>query len=248
MRLAFFISPGAMTMSVLSKYCLVLVLFLAVPPAWAAPPLTVNAAYRLTKMGQPFGVARETFRREGDNYRIESATSAVGIFALFVKGKIRLVSAGEVTAAGLRPLHFEHHRGADPAKRISADFDWAGRVVTHHYDGKSETAQLPPGTQDRISLLYQFMFAPPRGAGVELTMSNGRQISHYLYQMVGEATLDTPAGRFDTVHLSRHEGGRRDGVEVWLAKERYYFPVRIVVEEKDGGALEQELTSLEFTE
>lgn len=216
-------------------------------PAWAAPQ-AVSASYRLTKMGQPFGEARETFRREDGLYKIESVTSAVGIFALFAKGKIRLVSTGEVTAAGLRPLHFEHHRGGDPAKRIAADFDWGGHAVTHRYDGKSETAALPPGTQDRISLLYQFMFAPPRGAGVELAMSNGRQIGHYLYQVAGEETIDTPAGRFETVHLSRRENGRRDGVEVWLAKERHYFPVRIVVEEKDGGALEQELTGLEFTE
>lgn len=199
-------------------------------------------------MGQPVGVARETFRRDADQYKIESVTSAVGIFALLAKGKIRLISSGEVTAAGLRPLHFEHHRGDDPARRIVADFDWDRHSVTHQYDGKNETAALPPGTQDRISLLYQFMFVPPHGAGIELAMSNGRQLNHYLYQVVGEETLATPAGRFDTVHLSRREGGRRDGVEVWLAKGRHYFPVRIVVEEKDGGALEQELTSLEFTE
>ncbi len=233
--------------AVLKGCCAVFLVLLALP-AWAAPPQAVSASYRLTKTGQPFGEARETFRREDGQYRIESVTSAVGIFALFTRGKIRLVSAGEVTAAGLRPLHFEHHRGDDPARRIVADFDWGGRAVTHRYDGKSETAALPSGTQDRISLLYQFMFEPPRGAGVELAMSNGRQISHYLYQVAGEETIDTPAGRFETVHLSRRENGRRDGVEVWLAKARHYFPVRIVVDEKDGGALEQELTSLEFTE
>lgn len=235
-------------MNVVSKWFFALFLSLSVTLVWAAPPQAVSATYRLTNMGQPFGVVHETFRRDAGQYKIESVTSAVGIFALITKGKIRLISTGEVTAAGLRPLHFEHHRGDDPAKRTVADFDWAGHSVTHRYDGKNETAELPPGTQDRISLLYQFMFAPPHGAEIELTMSNGRQLNHYLYKVVGEESLVTPAGRFDTVHLSRREGGRRDGVEVWLAKGRHYFPVRIVVEEMGGGALEQELTSLEFTE
>lgn len=235
-------------MNVVSKWFFAILLSLSQAPVWSAPPQAVSAAYRLTKMGQPFGVAHETFRRDADQYRIESVTSAVGIFALFAKGNIRLLSSGVVSALGLRPLHFEHRRGDDPARRIVADFDWDKHGVTHRYDGKNETAELPNGTQDRISLLYQFMFVPPQGAGAELTMSNGRQLNRYFYQVVGEETLVTPAGRFDTVHLSRREGGRRDGVEVWLAKERHYFPVRIVVEEKDGGALEQELTSLEFTE
>lgn len=217
-------------------------------PAWAAPPQAVTATYRLTKMGQPFGTAHETFRRDADRYRIESVTSAVGIFALFAKGKIRLLSNGEVTAEGLRPTHFEHHRGDDPAKRILADFDWEKRSATFHYDGKSESAELPSGAQDRISLLYQFMFKPPHGAGVELAMSNGRQMGRYFYKVVGEETITTPAGRFETVHLSKRAFDQRDGTEVWLAKGRHYFPVRITVDEKDGGTLEQEVTSLETSE
>ena len=225
---------------------LLLPLLLLAMPVWAAPPQAVTATYRLTKMGQPFGTAHETFRRDANQYRIESVTSAVGIFALFAKGKIRLLSTGDVTAEGLRPQHFEHHRGDDPAKRIVADFDWEKRSATFHYDGKSESAELPSATQDRISLLYQFMFKPPHGAGVELAMSNGRQINRYLYKVVGEETLNTPAGRFETVHLSKRSGDQRDGTEVWLAKGRHYFPVRIAVDEKDGGTLEQELTSLEI--
>jgi hypothetical protein len=217
-------------------------------PVWGAPPQHIEATYQLTKRGQLFGTAHETFQHDASQYRIESITSAVGIFALFAKGKIRLLSNGEMTTNGLRPLHFEHHRGDDPAKLIVADFDWEKHSATHHYDGKSESVELPSGTQDRISLLYQFMFKPPHGAGVELAMSNGRQINRYLYKVIGEETVVTPAGRFETVHLSRRLGEQRDGVEVWLARGRHYFPVRIALDENDGGTLEQELTSLEMSE
>lgn len=231
------------------KSLIAVILLLSVMPLWAAPQASV-ATYRLTKMGQPFGAARETFKREAGRYRIESVSNAVGVFALFAKGKgkIRLLSNGEVTAEGLRPLHFEHHRGDDPTKRIVADFDWEKHKAIHQFDGKSESAELPVGTQDRISLLYQFMFHPPQGAGIELEMSNGRQLGRYHYKVIGEETIVTPAGRFVTVHLSKRSGEQRDGTEVWLAKERHYFPVRIAFDEKEGGTLEQELTALEITE
>ena len=229
------------------KKMYVLIFLLLTLPAWAAPPQAITATYRLTKMGQPIAAARETFKREANHYRIESVSGAIGIFALFSKDKIRLLSHGEVTTEGLRPLHFEHHRGEDAGKRVIADFDWEKHRVTHHFDGKSENAELPPGSQDRISLLYQFMFRPPQGAEIELAMSNGRQLGRYQYKVIGEEVITTPAGRFETVHLSKRSGERRDGTEVWLAKERHYFPVRITVDEKDGGALEQDLTSLEIS-
>ncbi len=210
----------------------------------AAPPVQIDATYRLSKSGQPFGVARETFRRERTLYRIESFTQATGIFALFLKGGIRLVSSGEIGAAGLIPAHFEHHRGNDPDKAVYADFDWGKHSVTQRYDGKIESEELPPGCQDRLSQLYQFMFKPPRHGEIELTMNNGRQTSRYRYRVMGDEMLSTPAGRFDTVHLSRVGAGRGEGVEIWLARERGYFPVRVSYEEKDGGTLEQTVESL----
>ncbi|MBS4099175.1 MAG: DUF3108 domain-containing protein [Sulfuricella sp.] len=215
-----------------------------VAEAWAAPPRQVDATYRLSKAGQPFGTAKETFRRDGEHYRLESVSRATGLFALFVKGTIRLVSVGDVGPSGLLPTHFEHQRGNDPDKAVYADFDWQKHLVALRYDGKSESEELPPGCQDRLSLLYQFLFKPPRGAEIEVAMSNGRQVGRYRYRVVGEEALTTPAGRFETVHLSKMEAGRGDGVEIWLAKNRGYFPVRVSFEEKDGSFLEQVVESL----
>lgn len=216
--------------------------------AAVAQPQQIDVTYRLSKSGQPFGIARETFRRERTAYRIESVTQASGIFALFVKGGIRLVSSGKVGAAGLIPAHFEHHRGNDPEKAVYADFDWATHAITQRYDGKSETEELPPGCQDRLSQLYQFMFRPPRDGEIELAMSNGRQISRYRYRVVGVEALATPAGRFDALHLSKMAAERGEGVDIWLAKNRGYFPVQVRFEEKDGGTLEQVVESLTLEE
>ena len=229
------------------RWLIILLLCLStLPLAQAAAPLTTSATYNLFKSGQQVGIVTETFSRKGSRYEILSETKAVGIFALFAKGNIKLISRGEVTKDGLRPLHFEHHRGADPDKLIVADFDWRKHILTMNYDGKTETAALTPGTQDRISRMYQFMFAPPHGKELAFPMTNGRNLELYRYLLADEAPLDTAAGKFNTLHYSKQHKPDEDGTELWLASDHHHFPVRILIEESEGGKLEQKLTQLKF--
>lgn len=214
--------------------------------ALAAPPQQLTAKYRVIKSGQLVGEVNEHFERNGQQYRIESTTSATGIFALFAKGAIRLQSTGEIARDGLRPLHFENHRGADAAKLIVADFDWEKFIVSHKYDGRVETAPLLEGTQDRLSQLYQFMFQAPDNRDVDFHISTGRKLSLHHYRFIKEETTTVSAGTFQTLHLSKERTADEDGIELWLAKSQHYFPVRIVFNEKNGGRLEQQLESLSF--
>lgn len=212
--------------------------------ALAAAPQQITATYSLSKQGQQIGTITESFKQADGRYQLESVTSAIGIYALFMKGNIRLISSGEVTDQGLRPRHFEHHRAADPAKTVQADFDWEKMSLTHRFDGRTENAALVPGAQDRISLQYQFMFAPPGKGDIRLFMTNGKKLNLYHYKLAGEEKITTPAGQFQAIHLVKQRTGDEDGTEIWLAKKRHFFPVRIVIEEHNGGKLEQNLTSL----
>ncbi len=214
--------------------------------ALAAAPHQITATYSLTKQGQQIGTVTENFKQADGRYQLESVTSAIGVYALFMKGKIRLISSGEVTDHDLRPRHFEHHRAADPAKTVQADFDWEKMNLTHRFDGKSESAALESGTQDRISLQYQFMFAPQGKEDIRLFMTTGKKLNLYHYKLAGEEKITTPAGQFQAIHLIKQRTADEDGTEIWLAKKRHYFPVRIIVEEHKGGKLEQNLTSLTF--
>ena len=212
----------------------------------AAPPQEIHATYKLLRNGQQIAVVTEDFKQDGKQYQLQSETAAVGVFALFKKGKITLTSTGSVTAGGLRPTHFEHHRGPDPAQTITADLDWDQLTVTHKFDGQTETATLKPGIQDRISFLYQFMFKPPRKGEVLISTTNGKKLNTYLYQMTGEEKAVTPAGQYRALHLNKPRTPDEDGTEIWLAKSLNNFPVRIVFDERDGGRMEQVLSSISF--
>lgn len=90
------------------------------------------------------------------------------------------------------------------------------------------------------------MFAPPAQEDISLFMTTGRKLGLYQYKLAGEEKITTPAGQFLTVHLIKQHAADEDGAEIWLAKKNHYLPVRIVIDEREGGRLEQNLTAVSF--
>ncbi len=183
--------------------------------------------------------------RTGNSYRIESTTRAEGVFRLFRDDSIVVRSVGRFGAGGLQPTRFEQRRVGDASRDILADFDWDKAVLRSEYRGEATTHALPPGTQDRLSIMYQFMNLAPGGERVRMYMSNGRKVDLYTYRKVDEPRLATPAGEFATTHYERvldNEGENR--AQLWLARDHFNFPVRIVFEDAKGLKLEQTIVSL----
>jgi len=89
------------------------------------------------------------------------------------------------------------------------------------------------------------MFLKQRTGNLTLSMASGRKVESYTYRLVDEVRIGTPAGEFDTLHFERVTGKANDRhVEVWLAKERHNFPVRIVFDDPRGLRVEQTLVAL----
>ncbi len=213
----------------------------------ATPPASVKADYAVYKDGLHIVTVQETYEKHGGKYQIVSDSNPAGLLALFVRTKIKVQSAGAVTAAGLQPERLDYGRLDDASKNVSAAFDWRARELHMTFDGRNETAPLVPGTQDRISVMYQFMFLPPDKLKLlEFPMTNGKKIEHYRYVLAGREKLDTPLGKLDTLHLVKHRDAGENGAEVWLAADRHLFPVKLLILENDGSKFEQIITRLEF--
>jgi hypothetical protein len=227
------------------KPALALALCVALPAAAAALPTRIAAEYQLTNRGLTIGRVTESFVRTGDTYEILSVSRADGVLKLLYDETITLQSTGKVDAQGLKPLQFEERRVREPRRDVNASFDWERGVMRSRYRGESSEHPLPTGTQDRISMMYQFMHVKRREGNLTLAMSNGRKVEQYTYRFVDEARIATPAGEFDTLHFERVTSGPNDRhVEVWLAKERHNIPVRVVFDDPRGVRVEQALVSL----
>lgn len=223
-------------------------LFAAPMVAPAAPPEAVKTSYDLSRNNLHIAVVQESFEKNGATYRIVSESNPVGLAALFVRTRIKMESGGTVTAGGLRPNQFEYGRPDDTSKNVSATFDWRAELLRMAFDGRKETLPLPQGTQDRLSLLYQFMFLPlDRLKLITFQMTNGRKIELYRYQVAGNEQIETRLGKMNALHLiKQREAGDNNQTEVWLAPERNFVPVKVLIVESDGTRFEQVVTRLEI--
>ena len=226
----------------LSRIRAVSLLLLCVSHVVLAAPRQVQLSYEATRNGQPFATVNETYRQEGNRYRIESVTKGVGVYALF--GERRLTSTGEVTAQGLKPEHFELHQGDNEKRSLYTDFDWANNQLKMQVKGKLNTVSLEPGAQDISSFIYQFMFAAPAGNEVKLPVTTGKKLRTYHYHIdAKDEVLDIAAGKFKVLHLSEAVQDE-DGKELWLAADRHYLPVKLMMVDDKGSKIEQVLTSI----
>ena len=210
----------------------------------AAPPQQMNLVYDLYRNGHKLGQVTDTFIRNGNNYTLTSETRAKGPLKMLWPGSIRLESTGSVTPEGLRPEQFQHARSDAPHKLATARLDWKQRTIVHQYKGESrKTNGLQEGTQDQLSQVYQFMFAPRVPADYHLNVVTGRKLNDYRYTRTDGGTLETPLGTLATQRYQRAtQKPDEKAITVWVAPDRNNLPVQIRVSE-DGVTLEQRLVS-----
>ncbi|WP_052177797.1 DUF3108 domain-containing protein [Methylotenera sp. G11] len=210
----------------------------------AAMPKRIQAVYEVTKNGQPFAKVHEQFIVSGTGYKVESVTKGIGVYALF--GERVLTSSGEMTAQGLKPVHFELRQGDNPKKAVLADFDWTKQNLRLTVKGKLKEAPLTAGTQDLASFAYQFMFlAKPLKGDITVTLTTGKKLNQYQYHINPETEVITSAGvQYKTQHLAPPVQDTQETKELWLAADYHYVPVKILMVDDNGQKLEQTLTEL----
>lgn len=208
----------------------------------SAAPTKVSLVYEVTRKGQPFASVTETFTQSAGQYKIESVTKGIGVYALL--GVRKMLSVGNVTAQGLQPTHFELHQGDQAKRSVFADFDYVNNSVTLQAKGKQKVESLIPQTQDLASLMYQWMFVPSESDKVEVALTTGKKIRQYRYQVAAkDIVLNTAAGEFTTIQLENTEQSEENKT-FWLAKNKHHIVVKMRMLDENGVQVEQTLKQL----
>lgn len=221
-------------------------LFLCTSFSALAQPMQITARYAITNSGMTIGSVKESFVRTGDAYKIESVTRSEGVLKMFVDDQFTVQSSGKVGKDGLQPFAYNEHRAKDGKRDLKSEFDWDRKVMRTTLHGEDSEVALPADTQDRISMMYQFINIRHYGETLTVPMADRRKVEVFTYKLVDEGKLATPAGEFQTRHYQRVVNNPKDTkADVWLAKDRYNFPVRIVLDDPKGFRLEQTIESLD---
>ena len=211
---------------------------LSVSPWVSAAPKQLTLKYELLQQGISIGTVKDQLSVTGNRYQIDSLAEGKGVYKLM--GERSLLSQGQVVANSLRPDRFESRQSKHPNKALISEFDWAKKMLKMQMKDEQETDQLAKGTQDLLSVLYCWMWQPPKGKQVNLAVANGKKQSPHTFVVTEESTpLETEAGTFNVVKLTDADGEKT----LYLAKDKGYLPVKLVVED-DGKHMEQVITSI----
>ena len=214
------------------------------PPAEPAKPVlpatgTIRFAIYKESLGLQIGRAEHRWEfAEDGSYRLIGITETSGLAALFKPVRLQTESRGRMVAGGMQPDSYRTLKNGKDANE-NADFDWATGAVTLSRDGS--VRPIAPGTQDILSLNYQLAYLGQLAEGSTLGVVTGKKYERYAIDSLGEEEIETPAGRFRTLHLR----AMTDSVtEIWIALDRQRLPVKIRFTDKKGESFEQVATEL----
>ncbi len=208
-------------------------------------PTGIVAHYKIYKSGILIGTVEERFTRDGDAYKIVSETETAGALRWLLRDRVTLSAEGRIGTQGLEPASYQLKRQNDQTKNISATFERDKNKIVSHHHNKTEHFDLPAGTVDRISAMYQFAFDAPLTPEVTFWMSQGKEAEQYRYRKQGEPVIKVGDTTFATVHYVRDSAPGRSQAQLWLAKNRYFLPVKMIFQDSHGLELEQTLVDLQ---
>lgn len=173
---------------------------------------------------------------DGKQYQIRWVTKPKGLAALVISDLVQ-TSEGVLTKDGLQPTHYLYEYGNKADKTYKADFDWQTKKVQLQTAKSTKTEDLPEGTQDLLSFMYQFMHVAPL-QNMQINIATGKKLAVYDYSFEGEQSLASPLGELKTIHILHRGDNLEEKTELWLAIDYQYIPVKIRKTEKNGKVYE----------
>lgn len=180
-----------------------------------------------------------TWLQDGDRY---NARLSLKVLFRTIRAQ---TSEGRIGPQGIAPERFSDRRRSEVATHFVRD---TGEIV---FSSANTRVPLQPGAQDRLSILMQLTALvggdPARytaGRTISLQVAGPRDADVWTFRVEGDETVATPSGEHAArrlVRLPRREYDQK--IEVWLAADLGWLPVRIRQTEANGDFADLQLRS-----
>lgn len=213
-----------------------------------AAPLTLQpftAVYALKKGPIIFGETRREVMVDGDGNNIfESVTRPRGVAKLITSGQVVERSRWIIQQDRYKPLEYSYiNTGSEQNHDVHLNFDWGAHTITNTINGDPWRMPLVDGATDK--LLYQLQLMQDLAAGkteISYPVADGGKLKTYIVEQMGNETIRTPFGTFETVRVRLVHGKRQ--TTIWCSASLGFLPVRIEYRSEDEGPLNAVLESL----
>lgn len=201
-------------------------------------PVSTRVSYRLTGnvRGEVNGDARVEWVRVGSRYQVHlDVTVGLSFAPLMTRS---MSSDGDITPQGLAPRRYDQDTkvGFGAHQQVAVLFE-PDAVVLATGQRRERWAGVQDTASQFIQLTYLFATRPELlrpGGALEVPLALPRNISRWVYDVLGEETVYTPFGPILAVHLKPRRAVVKSGdlsAETWFAPQLRYLPVRIRIQQ-----------------
>jgi hypothetical protein len=209
------------------------------------PPVELKYDVQALRDGKMvYGGGKITWRAGGGRYQVDGEASVLFLTMLTFQ------SVGAVDEFGVAPELYAEKRFRRP-ETVTRFERGADRIV---FSASDASYPRSSGAQDRASIVWQLaaigLGDPGRytpGATLELFVAGPRDAEPWLIQVIGLEQTETPAGSLQAWHVVRapRPGSHEQTLDIWLAPQHSWYPVRLRFTEANGEYLDMALTALQ---
>jgi hypothetical protein len=212
----------------------------------ASMPPDFKASYEVTRGSMKIGNSTiELTTGSNGAYTYKSRSWPVRWVAWFLKDKLNETSKGKITRNGIRPDSYHYQRtGGSTEREAKLAFNWDAMSVENNVEDSRWKMEIPSGTLDKLASQLGMMYALANGeTDINFNIADGGKLKEYRFKVVGEETLELPAGTYRTIKITKLRDNNKRETYIWCAPELHYLPVRIWQREKDDSEYQSDLES-----
>ncbi|MFC0253708.1 DUF3108 domain-containing protein [Massilia consociata] len=210
-------------------------------------PPSADLRYELQARHRGFGLKGEATVtwRAGDGKYAVNAVSKVPLLGTLTEDR----SSGTVDTHGLAPAEFHEKRLRKDPTKTTFNRD----TKTLGFSESRQTYPLKGGEQDRASVTWQLV-AVARAAGDKFKpgsvwhffVAGRRDAETWVFKVVRREKVRTGLGEVEAVLVSRQPpADKKDqAVDVWLAPQHEWYPVKLRYVDGDKEQVEQTLSTV----
>ncbi len=215
-----------------------------------ADPTPYRALYKADYKGVPISATgiRELRRLEGNEYLLTSSAKSF-IASIEEQTRFRFDDTNSVI-----PIEYQYHRkGLGKNRSDTLTFDWASARASQGDQGEEWAMDLEAGVQDKLSYQLEMRedLVRARDLGADwpemhYQIADKGTLQEYTFKVVGEESVETPAGVFRTIKAMRVRENSSRVTNFWLAPDYDFLLVRFEQIEENGRGFTLLLKEAEF--
>ncbi|WP_211462519.1 DUF3108 domain-containing protein [Collimonas silvisoli] len=212
------------------------------------PPPSAELKYDVEALqkGQNYhGSGKITWQSNGGSYTINGEAGALFITVLDFK------SEGEINGFGVAPVTYSQKRFRKPATQTI--FQRERNTIV--FSSSQNNYPRSGGEQDRASVVWQLasigrgdsaQFSP--GAVIDMFVAGPLDAETWRMQVVGQEKITVGSGDLDAWHVIRipQAGSHEQRLDIWLAPQQEWYPVKLRFTETDGDYLDMSLSKMKL--